>query len=80
MSGGFVPWAVCPLQWAIAALGAVCPPQWAIAAPEIERGKKPEKKGRCVHLWWAIAAPGAVCPPQWAIAAPFDEKEMKKAE
>ena len=75
MSGGFVPWAVCPLQWAMAALGAVCPPQWAMAAPELERGKTREKKkrrkGRCVHLRWAMAAPGAVCPPQWAIAAPF---------
>ena len=44
MSGGFVPWAVCPRQWAIAAPGAVCPPQWAMAAPETEGGKTEKKK------------------------------------
>ena len=55
MNGGFVPWAVFPLQWAMAALGAVCPPQWAMAAPELERRKtRKKKKGRCVHLMWAM--------------------------
>ena len=59
MIGGFIPWVVCPLQWAMAALGAVFPPQWAMAAPVFEREKtrKKKRRGRCVHLRWAIAAP-----------------------
>ena len=44
MSGCFVPWAVCPRQWAIAAPGAVCPPQWAMAAPETDGGENRKKK------------------------------------
>ena len=44
MSGCFVPGAVCPRQWAIAAPGAVCPPQWAMAAPETEGGENRKKK------------------------------------
>ena len=84
MSGCFVPWAVCPRQWAIAAPGAVCPPQWAMAAPETDGGENRKKKkerrkckGRLVHLCWAIASPGAVCPLQWAVAAPLKKKKKK---